>query len=161
MSKATSNYIKKEIFNKINSDRQNSNPKNTSMKRNNSEIYNSLNKNNNIIVNYSNNSKSKFSVNNSNYCNNKKTSIIKESINLYKEINKDLFSPRKNIEINVAKNNFISKPQSKNGSISSRIVENKNTGIKNLKNIKKDLKTSYKKPSSGIKVSQKNITNKK
>lgn len=131
------------------------------MKRNNSEIYNSLNKNNNIIVNYSSISKSKFNMNNSNFCNNKKTSIIKESINLYKEINKDLFSPRKNIDIKVAKNNFISKPQSKNGSISSRLVETKTTGIKNLKNIKKELKTSCKKPSLGIKVSQKNITNKK
>ena len=160
MSKATSNYIKKEIFNKINSERQNSNPKNTSLKRNNSEIYNSLNKNN-IIVNFSNVSKSKFSVNNSNFANKKKTSIIKESINLYKEINKDLFSPRKNIDINVNKNNYISKPQSKNGSISSRLVENKNTGIKNLKNIKNDLKTGIKKPTTGIKVSQKNISIKK
>lgn len=134
---------------KTNSGRQFSNPKNSLMKRNNSEIYKTLY--NNKIMNLI--SKSKFNSNgsvqnsqNKNLNSNQKKStnvkrtIVKESINLYSEVRKDLFSPPKNIEINLSKQTAVSRPHAKQGSITSRKIESSSKNKNGVKNLTSDLK---------------------
>lgn len=136
-----SNLFKKEIFNKINSERQYSNPKSALLKRNNSEIYKTLYNSN--LMNLVNISKPKLNSN----ITHKKGSIVKQSINLFSEIKKDLVSPPKKLEIQLAKPNLLKetsvKPYSKNASITSRKSDLKPElkVLKNLIDIKKPIST--------------------
>jgi hypothetical protein len=156
----SNNLIKKDIFNKIGSERQFSNPKSSLMKRNNSEIYKTLY--NSKAANVANVSKSKFTSNNAT---NKKASIVKESINLYTEIKKDLFSPSKNVGNGISsKQSLHTKPASKNGSMTSRKQEESKSTIKSLKNYTSELKKSTQGKFgvfSGLNSQRNSATNKK
>jgi len=144
-----SNLLKKEVFSKINSERQNSNPKDMLLRRNNSEINKNLY--NNKVMNIVNVSKSKF---NSNHINlpQKKSTNIKKSIN---EIKKELVSPPQKINgglIKPSQHTIVdNKRLSKNSSITSRKADFKSE-VKGFKNIMDDKNSATKKICSSSRV---------